>query len=202
MTMTTIGLRKKQHECVYKYERYECVYNTNVANCYGQDAVQMGYGRLTAKQTAQLIRLCNEFQPCLSFDEIVFMELVWAARICCDRGMCGFYNDKKDRFERLLIGEEVQRIKSKYYFCGFKPGNMRLNTEQLAVLNRYVARVKIPSLGFNDMRTYRPIEKVLFIKIVRACRDYMRAKMSKEAEAAFFEKLSIVYDAMKWQGNA
>ena len=71
MTMTTIGLRKKQHECVYKYERYECVYNTNVANCYGQDAVQMGYGRLTAKQTAQLIRLCNEFQPCLSFDEIV-----------------------------------------------------------------------------------------------------------------------------------
>lgn len=125
------------------------------------------------------------------------MELVWAARIYCDRGMCGFYSDKKDRFEKLLIGKKVNEIKGRYYFCGFKPANRGLGIGQLAALNRCVARVRIPSLGFEDIRTYRPIEKVLFVKIVRACRDYMRAKMSKEAEAAFFEKLSIVYDAMK-----
>ena len=61
----------------------------------------------------------------------------------------------------------------------------------------YNLALKMPSIGFNDMRTYRPIEKVLFVKIVRACRDYMRAKMSKDAEAVFFERLNIVYDAMR-----
>ena len=35
------------------------------------------------------------------------------------------------------------------------------------------------------------------MKVVRACRDYMRAKMSKEAEQAFYEKLCIVRDAIK-----
>lgn len=157
----------------------------------------MEYERLTVKQEVQLIRLCKEFQPYLPFDEIVFMELVSAAREYCDGSVFSFFSDKDKRFQELFIGKNVSKIKSKYYFCGFKSPNKPLTTKQYIMLNRYIPRVKIPSFGFNDMQTYRPIEKVLFIKIVRACRDYMRAKMSKDAEAAFFEKLNIVYDAMK-----
>lgn len=157
----------------------------------------MEYERLTVKQEVQLIRLCEEFQPYLPFDEIVFMELVSAAREYCDGSVFSFFSDKNRRFQELFIGKNVSKIKGKYYFCGFKSPNKPLTTKQLIMLNRYIPRVKVPSFGFNDMRTYRPIEKVLFIKIVRACRDYMRAKMSKEAEEVFFEKLNIVYDAMK-----
>lgn len=157
----------------------------------------MEYERLTVKQEVQLIRLCKEFQPYLPFDEIVFMELVSAAREYCDGSVFPFFSDKNRRFQELFIGKNVSKIKSKYYYCGFKSPNKPLLATQLVMLHRYVPRVKVPSLGFNDMRTYRPIEKVLFIKIVRACRDYMRAKMSKDAEASFFERLNIVYDAMK-----
>lgn len=157
----------------------------------------MEYERLTIKQKVQLIHWCKEFQPYLPFDEIVFMELVSAARAYCDGSVYPFFSDKKKRFEELFIGEKVSKIKSKYYFCGLKSPNKSLRRNQLIMLDRYIPRVKVPSLGFNDIRTYKPIEKVLFIKIIRACRDYMRAKMSKEAEAAFFEKLNIVYDAMQ-----
>lgn len=157
----------------------------------------MEYERLTVKQEIQLIRLCKEFQPYLPFDEIVFMELVSAAREYCDSSVFPFINDKDKRFQELFIGKNVSKIKSKYYFCGFKSSNKPLTTEQLIMLNRYIPRVKVPNFGFNNMRTYKPIEKVLFIKIVRACRDYMRAKMNKDAETAFFGKLNIVYDAMK-----
>lgn len=155
----------------------------------------MEYERLTVKQEVQLIRLCKEFQPYLPFDEIVFMEIVSVAREYCDGNVFPFLGDKGKRFQEV-VGKNMSKIKSKYYFCGFKSPNKPLTTKQLIMLNRYIPRVKVPSFGFNDMRTYRPIEKVLFIKIVRACRDYMRAKMSKEAEVAFFEKLNIVYDAM------
>lgn len=153
--------------------------------------------RLTVKQEVQLIRLCKEFQPYLPFDEIVFMELVSAAREYCDCSAFPFFSDKDRRFQELFIEKNVSKIKSKYYFCGFKSPNKPLTQRQIHMLNRYIPRVKVPKFGFNDMRTYRPVEKVLFIKIVRACRDYMRAKMSKKAEPAFFEKLNIVYDAMK-----
>ena len=156
----------------------------------------MEYERLTVKQEVQLIRLCKEFQPYLPFDEIVFMELVSAAREYCDGSMFPFLGDKGKRSQEV-VGKSVSKIKGKYYYCGFKSPNKPLSATQLVMLHRYVPRVKMPSLGFNDMRTYRPIEKVLFVKIVRACRDYMRAKMSKEAEESFFEKLNIVYDAMK-----
>lgn len=156
----------------------------------------MEYERLTVKQEVQLIRLCKEFQPYLPFDEIVFMELVSAAREYCDGSVFPFFSDKGKRFQEI-VGKSVSKIKGKYYFCGFKSSNKPLSATQLVMLHRYVPRVKMPSLGFNDMRTYRPIEKVLFVKIVRACRDYMRAKMSKDAEAVFFERLNIVYDAMR-----
>ena len=90
----------------------------------------------------------------------------------------------------------IAKVKGKYYFNGIKPNGKILENNHYRIINSYVPRVKTASLGINDIRTYRPIEKVLFVKLVRACRDFLRAKMSKEAEQEFFEKLNVVYDAM------
>jgi hypothetical protein len=50
------------------------------------------------------------------------------------------------------------------------------------------------SFGFYDR--HDSTEKELFMKVVRACRDYMRAKMSMDAESVLFERLCVVYDAL------
>lgn len=70
-----------------------------------------------------------------------------------------------------------------------------LNGIQFHYINNYVPRVRIPI--FDVMEGYRPVEKVLFLKIVRACRDFMRAKMSKNAEQDFLQRLSVVYYAIR-----
>ena len=61
---------------------------------------------------------------------------------------------------------------------------------------RIKSRVKFNAFTYRPNENYKPIEKILFIKIVRACRDYMRAGMSKETEQPFYNKLSVVFDAM------
>lgn len=69
-----------------------------------------------------------------------------------------------------------------------------LNPKQITMLCKYVPRVQIPCLGGAQPS---PLEKVLFIRIVRACRDYLRARMSKEAEAILFQRLNLIFDAMQ-----
>lgn len=152
--------------------------------------------RLTSKQEAQLMRLCEEFQPYLPFHEIVFMELVTAAREYCDSSLYPFLYDKGKRFQELFINRNALRIKSKYYSFGFTASKKPkpLSPKQITLLYRYVPRVQIPCLGSAQPS---PTEKVLFIKIVRACRDYLRARMSKEAETILFQRLSLIFDAMK-----
>ena len=152
--------------------------------------------RLTSKQEAQLMRLCEEFQPYLPFNEIVFMELVTAAREYCDSSLYPFLQDKSKRFQELFINRNVSRIKSKYYSFGFTAPNQPrpLSPKQITMLYKYVPRVRIPCLGGAQPS---PAEKVLFIKIVRACRDYLRYRMSKEAETIIFQRLNLIFDAMQ-----
>lgn len=142
------------------------------------------------------MRLCEEFQPYLPFHEIVFMELVTAAREYCDSSLYPFLYDKGKRFQELFINRNALRIKSKYYSFGFTASKKPkpLSPKQITLLYRYVPRVQIPCLGSAQPS---PTEKVLFIKIVRACRDYLRARMSKEAETILFQRLSLIFDAMK-----
>ncbi len=158
------------------------------------------YG-ITYKQLTQLISLCREFQPFMPFEELAFLDLVSASKIFCDAGVYGAFDNKERRFKELLIGKYVTEIKSKYYFNGFKRNNRPLSRDQTKKIVNYSTRVRATVFGYNDMRTYKPIEDVLFVKIVRACRDFMRSKMSKEAEAIFFEKLNIVYDALNQKYN-
>lgn len=151
------------------------------------------YEDLFAKQRIQLVRLCEEFQPYMPFEDVVFLEVVAAAREFCDHGSYPFCI-RYGRFERLLM-KKLNKIKAKYYINGIKPNNRQLTNRQFIYIHhKYIPRVRITF--FEPLEGYRPVEKILFMKIVRACRDFMRAKMSKEAEPAFFEKLNVIYDAM------
>ena len=152
------------------------------------------YEALSIKQSCQLIALCREFQPHVPFDDVVFLELIAVARRFCDPGYFIFIDDLQNRFEKVLK-PTVEIIKAKYYFNGFKSNKKPLNGIQFYYINNYVPRVRI--LIFDVMEGYRPVEKVLFLKIVRACRDFMRAKMSKDAEQDFLQRLSVVYYAMR-----
>lgn len=151
------------------------------------------YEDLSVKQRIQLRELCKEFQPYTHFEDVVFLEVVTAAREYCDGGSYPMWTGY-ERFEGLLI-KNLNKIKAKYYFNGIKSNTNKLTDRQLSYIScKYIPRVKIPF--FEPLEGYRPVEKVLFVKVVRACRDFMRAKMSKDAEQVFYEKLSVVYDAM------
>lgn len=150
------------------------------------------YEELSVKQWVQLLNLCREFQPYTHFEDVVFLEVITAAREYCSFGRCLFRKDD-ERFDDLLMGK-LKQIKAKYYFNGIKPNKSELTNRQINYMNKYIPRVIIPF--FEPLEGYRPVEKVLFLKIVRACRDFMMAKMSKDAEPAFKEKLDVVYNAM------
>lgn len=159
---------------------------------------RMYFEGLSAKQHFQLMELCKEFQPYMPFDEVVFLQLVSAARVYCDKSNYPFQNEKEERFKNLLVNDMTAKVRGKYYFNGIKSNGKILTDNQYRTIYNYTPRVKTPTLGVNDMRTYKPIEKVLFMKLIRACRDFLRAKMSKDAEPVFFEKLNVIYDAMMY----
>ena len=153
---------------------------------------------LDIKQRCQLINLCEEFQPYTNIEGIAFLEVVLAARQFCDIRNYQFYEYKKEgRFEKLLIQKLIKGIKDRYFFNGIKYSMRPLRAKQFQIFcnacNCPKVRVK-NILGFYDR--HDSTEKELFMKVVRACRDYMRAKMSKEAESDLFEKLCVVYDAI------
>ena len=150
------------------------------------------YEDLNTKQFIQLLRLCKEFQPYILFEDVVFLEFIEAVRKYCDSSFCPFCKDK-ERFDGLLMGN-LNKIKAKFYFNGIKANKKNLTNRQVDYIAKYIPRIKVPTFAALD--GYRPVEKVLFLKVVRACRDFMRAKMSKDAETLFFEQLNIVCNAM------
>jgi len=134
---------------------------------------------LSNKQSGLLLSLCEEFQPHSPFDEVAFLEMVTAARSFCDGS--------------ASIDDKITRIKNKYYFNGLRSSKKRLTSEQYYMVRKYVPMVKLASYS---LFKYKPAEKELFMKIVRICRDFMRAKMSKDAEQQMLERLKIVRSAM------
>jgi len=75
---------------------------------------------LDYKQRSQLCSLCEEFQPYTKTENVVFLELVNAARMFCDRSHYPFRGggNKRERFDNFLISELISKIKNKYYFNG------------------------------------------------------------------------------------
>lgn len=149
---------------------------------------------LTCKQYIQLMKLCKEFQPYEKFDEVVFLKVITAARAYCDLGIFPFYTDKERRFNKLFIGEHVKNIRDRYYFDGIKPNGRHMESAQYVQIRNYKPVISVSALRWGNDRP--PIETVLFVKVVRACRDYMRSRMSKDAEPRLRERLDVVMNAM------
>ena len=146
---------------------------------------------LDNKQHEQLINLCSEFQPYTKVEEVVFLEVIKAVKEFCDYGYYLFIEGEKHRFDTLLIEKSIARIKKRYFFTGIKYANRELTNDQYQkTLNAS------PTMRWNPF-TYKPAERELYMKTVRACRDFMRAKMSKQAEHAFFEKVFVICDALR-----
>ena len=153
---------------------------------------------LDEKQRLQLFSYCEEFQPYSKVEDVVFLEVIWEAKLFCNRHKYPFRGStSKERFDEMLIDDSIKAIKDKYYFNGIKYANKGLSKEQYLRVqrNNVCPVIRMPEFGM--VNKYDPAEKELFMKVVRACRDFMRAKMSKDAEPEFYEKLKVVYDAMK-----
>ena len=151
---------------------------------------------LDGKQRNQLLKLSTEFQPHAKVEGVAFIEVINAARAFCDRSYYPFYREKKDRYNRLFIEKLIAPIKGKYYFNEIKYRGTGLSEGQYAKVRNMsnAPKVRLPEFGCAYLR-HDASERELFMKIVRACRDYMRAKMSKEAEQELYEKLSVVWQA-------
>ena len=150
------------------------------------------YEGLYYKQRNQLKSLCEEFQPYTNTETVVFLEVVKAAReFCWSMRQYSLMRNKKDNgFEELMIGRSIEGIKNKFYFNGIKYSKRSLTSRGYDIISQEQPQI-------NLCGTYKPEEKELYMKVVRACRDFMRAKMSKEAELEFYEKLEVVRKAMK-----
>ena len=147
---------------------------------------------LDYKQKCQLVSLCDEFQPYTNVSEVVFLEVIKAAASFCSSSYYPFFTDKDKRFNELLINKFMAKIKSKYYFNGLKYAKRPLTNKQYALV---LKKCNVPIIRI-DPKGQSHVQKELFVKIVRACRDYMRAKMSKQAEQNLFERLCVVLDAL------
>ena len=146
---------------------------------------------LSHTQEEQLSNLCEEFQPHYYFDEVVFLKVLTIARRYCDGRTTPIpYNERLE----VDLSQELQRIKDKYYFDGIRRNGKRLDREQYNSIDKYVPRIGIGT--FTALDHYRPVEAVLFIKLVRACRDLIRSNIDLGALPLFFDRLTIIQKAM------
>ena len=155
---------------------------------------------LNSKQYFQLLSLCEEFQPYGCCEDIVFTKVIFAARGFCDSSFFPFRGgrdgDNRARFNSFIDKELMNDIKRKYYFNGVKYANKTLTSTQYNVFRRLANAPKIRMPFYGIYFEHDSAEKELFMKVVRACRDYMRGKMSEEAQEKLFERLCVVHDAM------
>ena len=72
---------------------------------------------LSVKQWVQFYKYCKEFQPYTNTEEVVFVNVILAAREFCDKSVFPFRGATlRERFDVLLINDRIKRIKSKYFF--------------------------------------------------------------------------------------
>ena len=134
---------------------------------------KLGYNieKLDCKQRSQLFSLCREFQPHGNIENVVFLEVIFAARTFCDKyryPFCG--KNKEERFKNFLINKLMQEIKSKYYFNGLKYKNQSLTGKQYGMISRVcnAPKIRLPDFGSVYLK-HDSVEKELFMKLVRVC---------------------------------
>ena len=134
---------------------------------------------LTSKQFWQVYSIAEETQSYLPFKEVsVFKMTDIVARYC---NCC--LPDIKDLKENLL------KFRNKYYSIGFKPNKYLSDDQRTQVLAYRKPRF---ILGINLYKPANPIEKIAFIRALRACRDYIRSGFSDDAFNVLVKKLDNI----------
>ncbi|MDH6535752.1 hypothetical protein D0T51_11600 [Parabacteroides sp. 52] len=137
---------------------------------------------LSYKQYDQLINEARRVQSVLPYEEVTLLEFIKIAIEAADLpyGMEGF-KGKLDVF------------KKKYYPYGVKR-NKKLSAANWVTLRRCGSpRYYIDSFP----RPYNPVEKIAFVKTIRAYRDYFDAQMTEQAFGKLFEEIGDIRILLK-----
>ena len=126
---------------------------------------------LSDKQYYQLMNLSERTQSFLCSDTATFIELL---------------NIAGSSSNDLCIKRQINEYKQKYFPYGFRENKNEFNWTQLAM----VRKKKNPIFGSRSF-TYKEIEKVAFIRVVRACRDYMLSAMNEDDTNQLVNKIVL-----------
>lgn len=135
---------------------------------------------LTAKQFYQFVSIANETQSVLPHDEVAIIEILKITVLHCTTSF------KSNEW----LKEKLEQFKSKYYCHGFKPNKAGISGEQYRKI--WPCRKPRFAVGFDAYKPFREIEKVAFMKALRACRDYIRAGFTDDAFNVFAKRLDNI----------
>lgn len=134
---------------------------------------------LTTEQYMQLINVAEKMQSYLPFETVTLIDFIYSAIDCFSNSYC-----KEDYFR-----EKIEIFKQKYYPYGIKPNKRSLTEYQYNILEKW----RRPRYKYVlPAGSYKAIEKVAFLKTLRAYRDCFNDGMTKYAVDELVEKLKEV----------
>ncbi len=146
---------------------------------------------LSEKQEKQLYRLCLKFQPSFENDEVVFLNVLDVLRRYCVHKVPNVGSPGK--LTREQASEELSKLKDAYYFLPWRTVGYKCLFQALRrKFEAYEPQILIQAFR----RDISERETILFMRLVRACRKYMAAEMSLDAEAQLFDDIEPVRRAM------
>lgn len=146
---------------------------------------------LSEKQEKQLYRLCLKFQPSFENDEVVFLNVLDVLRRYCVHKVPNVGSPGK--LTREQASEELSKLKDAYYFLPWRTVGYKCLFQALRrKFEAYEPQILIQA----SRRDISEREAILFMRLVRACRKYMAAEMSRDAEAQLFDDIEPVRRAM------
>lgn len=146
---------------------------------------------LSEKQEKQLYRLCLKFQPSFENDEVVFLNVLDVLRRYCVHKMPNVGSPGK--LTREQASEELSKLKDAYYFLPWRTVGYKCLFQALRQkFEAYEPQILIRAFR----RDISERETILFMRLMRACRKYMAAEMSLDAEAQLFDDIEPVRRAM------
>lgn len=136
----------------------------------------MGNQYLSRKQSLQIIHICERTQTYLPFNEIVFINFLGKIIIPFVREYTAYVKNNTDVVIKILE-DNIDEMIMKYYPNGFKVNKYRYYGYEPIICQRM----------FRFNCDFQEIEKVVFIKTVRACRDFFYSGFKNKEE--FVDKL-------------
>ena len=132
---------------------------------------------LSYKQRRQLRLLCEEFNPYCKQEGVMFLEIISEASRFCDPNFCpSVYKSIPERFD-TIFKEGIKKIIDRYFYNTPKMGKV-LSWQQYNEIGKITKGTE------------------LFIKLIRACLDYVRSGFSENGKLVLMDKLGSIFFAL------